>query len=284
MSCPAVMLAAPRVSVIVPVFNEPPSVVVQSLNSIAQQTMTDFECIVVDESTVAVTAECCRAFCAADTRFHYLHPERRVGLAASLNLGIAAARGELLVRFDSDDICVVDRLAMQLSFMDDHPDIDVLGGGLEIIADDETTLALRSYASDHAAIERRFQWLTAVAHPTVMIRADILRRHGGYDPTFRFAEDLDLWLRLLNRGARFANLEVVLVRYRQQHTRRHADHWRYNLKARRKNFSRRQLPRRLAGMCLLSLWSAVPAALQERIFAQMVLRRTHSERPTGQRP
>ena len=264
----------PKVTVVIPAFNEPSDVLALSLNSVAAQTFSDFECLVIDESTDVASATACRDFCAQDKRFRYFHPESRLGLAASLNLGISLAQGELIARFDSDDVCMPNRLALQVAYMAAHPDVEVVGGGLEIINEAGKTLAFRDYPVDHATIARRFQTTTPIAHPTVMVRKYIFDRHGGYDPSFRFAEDLDLWLRLLNQGVRFANLKEVLVRYRQQNTRRNSVHWRFNLRARTRNFSTRELPMRLVGICAMAVWGSLPAWVQERVVYGLLLQRS----------
>ena len=56
--------------------------------------------------------------CESDGRFHYVHPTQRLGLSSSLNLAISMARGELLARFDSDDVCAPERLAIQVAFLE----------------------------------------------------------------------------------------------------------------------------------------------------------------------
>lgn len=257
----------------VPAFNEPVDVIRQSLDSIAAQTLENFECIVVDESTDSAAAAACRDLCARDARFRYVHPEQRLGLAASLNLGISMARAPLIARFDSDDICMPERLERQVAYMDAHPEVGVLGGGLEIMDESCHTLAFRSYPQDHAVIERKLQTTTPIAHPTVMMRKALIEQYGGYDSSFRFAEDLDLWLRMVNRGVRFANLPDVLVRYRQQHTSRNPNHWKFNLRARKRNFAMRHLPYRLMGLCIISVWGKLPTGLQQRLFHGLLLRR-----------
>jgi glycosyltransferase involved in cell wall biosynthesis len=263
----------PRVSLVVPSFNEPLDVLRASLDSVVAQTMSDFECLVVDESTDVAAAANCRNLCARDPRFHYIRPDNRIGLAASLNLGISKATAPYIARFDSDDICLPQRLERQLAFMDNHPEIDVLGAGLDIFGDDGGTLAHRHYPTDPDEIERKFQTTTAVAHPTVMMRKAVVDQFGGYDASFRFAEDLELWLRLLNNGVRFANLSEILVKYRQQSTRRDPMNWRFNLLARTKNFSSRQLPRRLFGLAAISMWQMIPPLVQEQVFHRVLLRK-----------
>ncbi len=263
----------PRVSVVVPAFNESAEVLAASLGSLRAQTYDDFECLVVDESTRPELAQACRAACELDPRFRYVRPSVRLGLAASLNRGIELACGELIARFDSDDLCMPERLAQQVAYMDAHPEVGVLGGGLEIIAEDGRTLAFRDYPQDHATIEKRFQTTNAIAHPTVMLRKVLIERYGGYDADFRYAEDLELWLRLLNCGVRFTNLGNVLVRYRQDSTARSAHNWQFNRRARWRNFSSRYLPRRVVGLLAVSVWSLLPVRLQEQLFKGLLFRR-----------
>lgn len=269
---------SPRVSVVVPAFNEAPDVVRASLGSLCRQTFPDFECIVVDESTDAGRAQACRRLCEEDARFVYVHPPQRVGLAGSLNLGIARARGEFVARFDSDDVCEPDRLQRQVSFLDAHPEAGIVGGGLEIMDEEGRTLAFRDYPLAHDDICRGMQMTTTLAHPTVMFRRALAVRHGAYDPGFRYSEDLDLWLRWMNAGVVFANLPGVLVRYRQKHTRRSPKHWRYNLKARMRNFAADHLLRRVAGIGGVAVWIALPAPVQELVFRMLLLRRPPRER------
>lgn len=264
--------SVPRVSIVMPSFNESPEVLRESLDSVAGQTMSDFECLVIDESTKPEAAAACRALCERDGRFRYIHPDTRIGLAASLNLGLSMARAPLIARFDADDVCLPYRLERQLGFLDKHPEVDVLGGGLEIFTADAGTIAIRDYPVDPEVIERRFQTTTPIAHPTVMMRKAVLDLFGGYDPSFRFAEDLDLWLRLLNNGVRFSNLPEVLVRYRQQSTSRNPQHWKFNLRARLRNFSHRQFPQRVLGVLAIAAWRVIPKPIQEQMFRRLLLR------------
>jgi len=271
--------ASPRVSFIVPAFNESAAVLRESIESMRGQSFADFVCIVVDESTDAALAQACRELCATDARFVYVHPEQRLGLAGSLNMALERARGELIARFDSDDVCMPDRLCLQVAFMDTHPSVAVLGGGIEVIDDDGRTLAFRQYPQTHAAIERGMQLTSTVAHPTVMFRREAATAYGAYDASFRFSEDLDVWLRWQNAGLEFANLPDVLVKYRQKSTSRRSLHWRFNLRARVKNFAARYAARRTLGILAIGTWSLLPTRIQEVAFRTLLLRRTAKPRP-----
>lgn len=265
--------STPLVSVIVPSFNVEPHIVRSSLESIRNQTFSNFECIVVDESNNFGLAEACRSVCAEDPRFIYVHPTERLRLPNSLNLGISLARGKLIARFDSDDICMPDRLALQVAFLEAHPDISIVGGSVKIIDEDGQSLSYRRYPESFAKIAKGMQLTTTMAHPTVMFRKEVIEHFGGYHPKFLFAEDLDLWLRWLNSGLRFANLAQVLVHYRQTNTRRKLRHWGFNLRARLSNFNTQYWPLRVLGIACILIWGATPKILQEHIFRFLILQR-----------
>jgi glycosyltransferase involved in cell wall biosynthesis len=262
--------SSPKVSVIVPVFNEPVEILEESFTSLMSQIFEDFECIVIDESTKLELAYACENICARDSRFRYLHPVKRLGLPGSLNLAISMSRGELLARFDSDDVCFPQRLAIQVAFMDANREVGVVGAGLEIIDENGCFIALRRYPQLSIDIARKLQSITPLAHPTVVYRASVVHAHGAYDTSYKYSEDLDLWLRWLNKGVIFANVPEILVKYRQAHTQRHFNHWKYNLRARVRNLSPSFLFRRLVGIACISIWSILPKFIQEFFFRFLI--------------
>jgi hypothetical protein len=105
-----------------------------------------------------------------------------------------------------------------------------------------------------------------------MFRRQVVDRYGPYDADFRFAEDLDLWLRWFKNGVKFANLSNVLVRYRQTKTRRQIKNWRYNIKARVINFDRKLFIFRLIGIFIIGTWMIIPAPVQEVIYRATIFR------------
>lgn len=265
--------STPLVTVVVPSFNEGAEIVRISLESIRAQTFTDFECIVVDESTRSDLADACHTVCSEDSRFIYIHPPKRLGLAQSLNLAISKARGQLIARFDSDDICKPERLELQVAFLLSHPEISVVGGSMDIVNTEGEFIAHRSYPQTPNEISSAMQLTNAIAHPTVMFRREAIEQYGGYNSSYRYCEDLDLWLRWMNAGLLFGNLSQVLVQYRKDNTRRDHLNWRYNLRVRLSNFSYRHLVRRVIGITCIAAWVVVPAKLQELIYEAILLRR-----------
>jgi glycosyltransferase involved in cell wall biosynthesis len=264
----------PKISCIVPCFNESREILEDCFRSLSSQTFADFECIIIDESTQIESSLQCERICKLDSRFTYIRPEKRIGLAGSLNLGIAACKGEYIARFDSDDICKIDRFALQSEFLDNNPEIGIVGGFMEIIDEVGVLIGRLNYPITHKEIEKKFIFSNSLAHPTVMIRKSVLLIVGReYDPTFKYAEDLDLWLGLLNSGVRFANLPIVLVKYRQQTSTRYFGNWVYNVKARIKNFSTPYVFLKIFGIIALIIWSLMPKFLQVFIYRKLQFRR-----------
>ena len=260
----------PKISCIVPCFNETIKNLDDSLKSLSSQTFTDFECILIDESTDIDSSLQCERICKLDARFTYIRPKKRLGLAGSLNLGIDASSGEYIARFDSDDICAIERFALQSEFLDQNPEIGLVGGFMEIIDESGLLIGYRNYPISHKEIQKKFIFSNALAHPTVMMRRSTLLNSGRrYDPNFKFAEDLELWLGLLNRGILFANLPVALVRYRQQTTTRYFGNWIYNVKARIKNLSSPYVSLKIFGILVIITWSLMPKFVQVFIFRKL---------------
>lgn len=263
---------APMLSVVMPCFNESVSNLEEAFASLKNQTFSDFECIVIDESSDDDSALHCKKLCDSDCRFSYVRPDRRLGLAASLNLGIGLASAEWIARFDSDDICFPNRFELQMDYLDGNPEVGVVGTGLEIIDGEGRTLAYRSYPMDHNLIANSFYFTTPIAHPTVIYKKELVVKNSGYKPEFKNSEDLDLWLRLLNSGVVFANLNQPLVKYRQAHTKRSSTHWKFNLKARVDNFQFKGFFKRVLGIAIVGAWSCIPEVLQESLYKKIILR------------
>jgi len=239
------------VSIIIPIYNVNPSILSKSFESISNQTFENFEVVLVDDSFSLDTINFCLEYCKIDNRFNYIKPPIRLGLVNSLNLGIKNAKHDLLARFDSDDICYLDRIAKQIEFLKNNKNIDVLGGNMEVIDSDYNHLYIRKYPITHSEIIKSMHIICPMAHPTVMYKKEIIKKVGYYNDNYRYAEDIDLWLRLLSSGAKFQNLNTPLIKYRQDSAVRNKDHYKYFLKARINNFKLYYFPRNLIGISML---------------------------------
>ena len=202
----------PRVSWLIPVYNAE-RYLRAALKSVREQTFTDFEAVIVDDGSVDGSAAIIDEICAEDSRFTYVR-QRNAGVTASLNAGLALCRGELVARMDADDLCEVNRLQLQVAFLNNHPRCIVAGSRTTVIDELGTIVRHSKTTAWRQAGPRGFPPRTlSLTHPTVLARADAIRAQGGYRPQFPAAEDYDLWIRL-SRVGEIVEMRERLLRYR----------------------------------------------------------------------
>ncbi len=156
-------------------------------------------------------------------------PENQ-GLAGALSAGFERCTGEWVMRMDSDDLCDRERLRIQLDYVLENPGTDIVSSWSEEFMDGEEATRLKSSTTRHDAIVQSLRWRNVICHPAVLMRAEALRRAGGYRLNFPLLEDYDLWVRMALVGAHFHIIPAVLLRVRaglQQSARRGG--WRYCL-------------------------------------------------------
>jgi len=136
------------------------------------------------------------------------------GLAHALNAGLAYCDGDFVMRMDSDDICMPDRLALQLAYIKEHPETDLISSWASEFTVGEPTEKMKVSPTEHDALAMALRWRNVIAHSAILIRTSALTRVGGYRADFGLLEDYDLWVRLMTKGARFHVLPKVLLRIR----------------------------------------------------------------------
>ncbi len=207
------MARKPLVSVVMPVLNPHPVYFQQAVESILNQTMDDWELVIVEDPSPAPTPSFLKDY--PDPRIRYFRNPKRTSLVRQRNQALQEARAELIACHDHDDISEPDRLAKQVAFLERHSDIAVVGTWLRVIDEAGRTLGYRCYPCDHADIVRAMPLYNPIGQPSVMFRRSIVLRCGGYRyEQFPAVEDYDLWCRMVKKGAQFANLPEALVCYR----------------------------------------------------------------------
>ncbi|WP_119293256.1 glycosyltransferase family 2 protein [Azohydromonas sediminis] len=204
------MTDAPSVTVLMPAYNAE-RYVAEAARSILEQTWRDFELLVIDDGSTDGTLKALQAL--DDRRLRIERNPGNLGLIATLNRGLELARGRYVARMDADDVAQPRRLEMQLTYLEAHPDIAVLGTAVDLIDNVGRRFSGLRYPTDPTAIRALLIEECCLVHPTVVFRRDVVRAVGGYDPQARHAEDYDLWLRLADRH-RLANLDEPLLSYR----------------------------------------------------------------------
>ncbi len=203
-------MSAPAVSVVMSVFNGE-RFLAEAIESILGQTFRDFEFLIVNDGSRDGTAEILERYRGQDARIRIVAHENR-GLISALNGGIAQALGRYIARMDADDIAVAERLALQVAYMEQHPEVALLGGAVEFIDEAGRSLGFRSNPTESAEIRGALLDRNVIWHPTVFAKRDAVVAAGGYR-NVPLAEDYDLWLRMAD-GSALGNLETVVLRYR----------------------------------------------------------------------
>ena len=135
----------------------------------------------------------------------------KMGFVKSLNYAIKQSSSNFIARIDSDDYCDLRRFEIQKKFLDLNPNVGVLGSNMTLIDEKGKKIGERIYKENHHEIKNSFLFQSGIAHPSVIIRKDIIKRFGTYDDNFLFAEDIELWLRFLRNKVNFHNINVFII-------------------------------------------------------------------------
>lgn len=201
-----------RLSVIMPVYNAA-RYLSAALESVLQQSFSDFELLIHDDGSQDDSWAILTDYASRDSRI-FISQGLNQGLPRTLNHMISRASGELIARFDADDLCLPDRFEKQLARFECDPSLVVSGGAAQIIDEDGRPISLKFLPRSHDDIDKwNLRGCTSFQHPAVMMRRNAVLAAGGYHPDFHGAEDHDLWLRMAEIG-RLENLQDILIRYR----------------------------------------------------------------------
>jgi len=229
----------PLISVIMATFNEKPEYIKGAIQSILNQTFKNFELIVIDDSTNEATKKEIDLLASVDSRIVLIRKKERMGFVPALNEGLRIAKGDYIARMDGDDLSYPNRFEIQLKYMNSHPEVDILGGAIDIMNEDGKITSHRNYPLGGLSLKIYNIFRDPLAHPTVLIRKAELNDFQ-YDVSFKRGEDVDLWLRLRNQGAEIRNISNSVLKYRVFHDmseKRDSFHFNFLFKARKKNFN-----------------------------------------------
>lgn len=200
----------PKISVVMSVYNAE-LYLSDAIKSILNQTYNNFEFIIINDGSTDKSLEIMEGFVRQDSRIVLISRGNK-GLITSLNEGIKKAKGKYIARMDADDISLPIRFEEQIKFMEENEDIGVCGSWVEAFADDSTQI-LR-FPSDNSMLKTLLFFNTSFAHPTVIIRRDLLTRYNiFYNKAFIGTEDYELWIRLSDY-TKFSTIPKILLRYR----------------------------------------------------------------------
>lgn len=236
-----------------------------AIESVLSERDVPLELVLCDDGSTDASRDVARAFVARDPRARLLEGERR-GLVPALWRGLEVCRAPFVARMDGDDVSLPGRLGAQLVRLSGEPRVAALGGRVELFGDGAVGAGLERYVAwmnelvspeDHA----RDRFVEApLCHPSVMIRRAALDAVGGYRAG-DFAEDWDLWLRLVAAGWSLAKVEHEVLRWRHRAGRATFADPRYSMERHRALRARHLAPlleRERARGRGLAVWGAGP--------------------------
>ena len=205
-------MSEPSVTLLMPVLNGMPFLP-ETLESVERQDYKNWEILVWDNGSTDGTLEELQRWIPSRLPGRVITGEP-LKLGPSLARLVLEAKTELCVRIDADDVMYPQRIRMQVAFMQQHPEVGVLGTEVEFIDGDG---AIRPHTTPYsigdADLRWLVRWLNPICHPTVMFRRSVILNAGNYRDLKPF-EDHDLWFRA-SLVSELANLPSILLKYRQ---------------------------------------------------------------------
>jgi glycosyltransferase involved in cell wall biosynthesis len=206
----------PLVSVVMYVRDCNPKFLEKSIESIFRQTLTNWEFIVILDTTDEHEDK--RLFAVLkkfndDTRLRVV-VNKGNGFVEALNTGVSVSRGKYIARMDGDDISLPNRLMLQVESLE-KLEADLVGGWAYVIDEHGKTIGKLTPPTDAKQIRRIMMLHNPFLHSAVIFKKSILKRSGLYNSALFGAEDYDLWLRLVSLGYNCVNLPCFVIRLRE---------------------------------------------------------------------
>ncbi|KAA3620441.1 MAG: glycosyltransferase [Calditrichaeota bacterium] len=205
-----------KLSVILPVYNAE-NTISSAINSILNQSFSDFELIVIDDGSTDRTQEIISSF--SDERVKIIR-QAHAGIVSALNNGLNSAAGDFVARMDADDISLPQRFEKQMALLESNCSLAAVGCGVAIFPQENVAEGMRYYVNWLNSIVTTTEIINnmyvemPILHPTLIMRAEPLRQIGGYRKG-DFPEDYDLLLRLYSAGGNFAKVPDVQFHWRE---------------------------------------------------------------------
>ncbi len=137
------------------------------------------------------------------------------GLTKALNVGIRHVTSDLIARVDCDDVSAPNRFRLQHDYLEQHPDIDILGGAMQEFSRDNPCICIRTYPITDEEVRKYILKASPLAHPSVMMRTRMFRNGLKYNERYRTSQDIALWYDALLAGYKISNLDDVILFFRR---------------------------------------------------------------------
>ena len=187
----------PEISVIMPTYNRA-RYIAEAIRSVQNQTLRDWELIVVDDGSTDDTESIVRGFIDSDGRISYFKNEKNLGIAKTRNRGVTLAKADFVAMIDSDDIWAApDKLARQLEVFLKNEKIGIVGTNACFMDEEGKSIGKSTnFPSDDFGIRHVLLYRNVLMQSGLLIKREAIQKAGGYDPQFSVFDDHDLWLKI----------------------------------------------------------------------------------------
>jgi len=204
----------PVLSIYMPVFNAAPYLA-QSIESILNQSLKNFEFIIIDDASTDNSWKIIKSYARRDSRIRVYRNHLNLGVSITSNIAISLARCKYLARMDADDISTSDRIEKQYKYLKSHRNTVVVGAQCTIIDQNDRIIAFKKFPTVTKDINDMLFWAVPIQQGYMMINRSLLPKNfPWYSASKSSAEEVDLYFNLSQFGL-FANLTDNLYFYRQ---------------------------------------------------------------------
>jgi glycosyltransferase involved in cell wall biosynthesis len=201
----------PQISVIMAVYNTE-KYVEDAIHSILDQTLSNLELIIIDDMSTDRSPSIIQKLDDKDTRIIFIQNDNNIGPASSRNRGLDLAKGKYIAILDSDDIANKERLSMQVKYLEQNPEVFLVGSMAQYLGEDNTAHGVFS-----TGVFNPDKFKKILPKRNCFIHSSVTFRNNGkyrYREKFRYSEDYDLFIRMMSEGKGMANINRCLVSYR----------------------------------------------------------------------
>ena len=199
----------PKVTVLMPVYNGE-RYLKEAIESVLAQDFPDFEFLIINDGSTDSSGAIISSY--TDPRIRTVDNGENIGLVNTLNKGLELASGEYIARMDCDDICIKNRLSVQVKLMDGNKELGASGSFYRLLRNNKKAIA--DFPLTNEEIKCFMVFNCPLAHPSVIIRTSLIKKHNlYYSSEFTHSEDYNLWSDI-SQYAQLANVSEVLLDYR----------------------------------------------------------------------
>jgi glycosyltransferase involved in cell wall biosynthesis len=185
----------------------------ESVGSVLAQGYSNWEFVIVDDSSTDGTYEILQKFSSADARIRLFRMAKNLGKPLAANFGFSQCNGKYIALLDADDVLMPQRLDRQVEFMESNPEIGMCGSNVDLMDQTGEPVCTFIVPSSHDSIMKTMVRHDPFFYPSVMLRKSLLQLCGGFNIHLRFVQDYDLWIRVASVSA-VANMQEVFAKVR----------------------------------------------------------------------